>query len=384
MEKVLFVTKYPFDTEYSIKKKFDGQMGAVTNLGYDVYHTAYDGTYTYLVHNGERMPVKKIALSGMPGYIHTKAFLDMYDTVLRVIKKERFDYAYIRFCELTFLGYRMIKMLREAGTKVIVEIPTYPIESEKISSFFRRMCRKYINFWWSKAERYCTLFTLIGEKADSYHGIPAINIDNGIFIDEIPMREDASESDEPYHVLIVASMSYWQGYDRLIEGLAAAPAAVRDRIVVDFVGGGGDGSRELWRTLAQEKGVADRLRFHGYLVGDELKKMFDIASIGVGSLGLYRSNIFCASTLKLREYTARGLPFAYAGEDPALDGDEPFALRLPNDDTPIDAEALLSFIRKTKENKNLSHEMREYAKKRMSWERQFEVIFDLVSKMGRE
>lgn len=382
MKKVLFVTKYPFHVEYSIKRKFDSQMRAVKNMGHDVYHTAFDKECCYLVHNGQKTPIKKIALSSMPGYIHTKAYMDMFDTVLRVLKKERFDIAYIRLCELTCLGYLMIKKLARSGTKIVVEIPTYPAEKEALGSVFYRLCRVYINYWWRKAEPYCDLFTLIGEKADSYHGRPAINISNGISTEDIPLRKHQTASDGKLHILALASMCNWHAYDRLIEGIDRMEPERRQRIILDLAGAGGDGSLAKWKALTEEKQLQECVRFHGYVSGDALDQMINTASIGVGTLGLYRNNFAGGSILKIREYMARGLPFVYAGDDSALAGTEPYCLKVPNDETPVNMDKVLSFAVEMENNPQYCEMMREHVREKMSWEQQFETVFSTVEKSG--
>lgn len=48
MKKILFVMRYPLMDDYNLKSKFDGQMRACVNLGYDVSYIAYDDTNYYL------------------------------------------------------------------------------------------------------------------------------------------------------------------------------------------------------------------------------------------------------------------------------------------------------------------------------------------------
>ena len=69
------------------------------------------------------------------------------------------------------------------------------------------------------------------------------------------------------------------------------------------------------QALARDLGVADRVVFHGELHGEALDRVAAACDIGIGGLGLYRKGQYRSMTLKLREYMARGLPFAYAVED---------------------------------------------------------------------
>ncbi|MDD3214465.1 MAG: hypothetical protein PHY64_12365, partial [Eubacteriales bacterium] len=88
----------------------------------------------------------------------------------------------------------------------------------------------------------------------------------------------------------------------------------------------------------------------------------------VGSLGMYRYGLAQGMTLKLREYMARGLPFVTAVDDPALPNDADFALRVSNDDSPIDMAAIVAFALRVKSSADASERMRAYAQAHLSWE----------------
>jgi len=100
--------------------------------------------------------------------------------------------------------------------------------------------------------------------------------------------------------------------------------------------------------------------------------------VGVGGLGLYRKNQFTSMTLKLREYMARGLPFAYAVDDPSVPEDSRFCIRLANDDSAIDMETLVAFANQTKQQPDIPALMRAYAQAHMSWQGTFAKILEKV------
>ena len=100
--------------------------------------------------------------------------------------------------------------------------------------------------------------------------------------------------------------------------------------------------------------------------------------LGVSSLGLYRIGLELGTVMKGREYMARGLPFVYAGEDPTIEKGHPHAMQVPNDDTPIDMEEIAAFAKRVRTEKNAAESMREYARKHMSWEMEFERILNAV------
>ena len=90
---------------------------------------------------------------------------------------------------------------------------------------------------------------------------------------------------------------------------------------------------------------------------------------GVATLGLYRKGLNQTTTIKVREYTAQGLPFFYAYSDPDLNEEsKEFALEFPNDNSIIDMEKIIEFARKALEDKGLPQKMRKYAEEHLDYE----------------
>lgn len=56
---------------------------------------------------------------------------------------------------------------------------------------------------------------------------------------------------------------------------------------------------------------------------------------------------------------------------------------MPNDDSDIPMEKLQEFIQSLSREKDLPDRMRAYAKKNMTWEKQFEKIFARLEKSGQ-
>lgn len=378
MSKILFVMKYPLEEAYSVKGKFDGQMKAARSLGYDVYYIAYDHKATYLIHGEEKTCIKKIAFGKSRHYAHTKAFFDLYDSVTCILRDEQFDIAYIRHAPLSFKGVGMCRKLQKIGCKVVVEIATYPQGREKQPTLPRKLYALFSGLCWRSASKSVSLFTLIGEYAPSYNGVPALNISNGIDADAVELRKPCFDDDK-VHLLAVASMSSWHGYDRIIRSIAALNNADRDRVVLDMVGNEGDGSLDRWKQLTSELSLEKQVVFHGKRTGMELNPFYDKADIGICSLGMYRIGFESGSILKLREYTARGLPFVYAANDPALPTEQSFCLHVSNDDKPINMKQIMEFAMELRKKHDMPRIMHEYAQKFMSWEGQLKQVFDRVN-----
>ena len=208
-----------------------------------------------------------------------------------------------------------------------------------------------------------------------------MNILNGVDVSRLPLHVPRRGAKD-IGLLALASMSVWQGYDRLIEALARYRGG--EPVTVHMVGGEGDGSLAAWKRLAQERGVADRVIFHGELHGEALDQVAARCDIGVGGLGLHRKGQYRSMTLKLREYMARGLPFVYAVDDPSLPEEPAFCLRLANDESPIDLAELDSEIaraRRAQADEETPARMRAYAESHMSWQG---VLAQVLERVGIE
>ena len=370
--KILFVMKYPINKDYSILQKLNGEMNAVRKLGHEVNYVSFDDESLYLNTECGREVIRKTTLGRSGFYYHTLVFRDIYLSVIKAIKTHKYDVVYFRYAPIGLTGKRMIKLLSQKA-KIVVEIPTFPPNQEKQKTFLRRLYMRYSNHFWKKSARYIDLFTGIGEQSESFLNRPLLNIDNGVDVELIPLRK--KRSDGKMHLLAVASMSKWQGYDRLIKGLSLWKDERADKYIIDLVGDDFDGSLNRWKELAKECNIEKQVCFHGKKVGAELTALFEVATIGIGSLSLFWKGINNSSILKIREYMARGLPFVYASNDPHIPQDAKWCLRVPNDDTPIKMQDIDTFITRLDSESHLEEKMRAYAEKNMTWEAQFKAVF---------
>jgi glycosyltransferase involved in cell wall biosynthesis len=348
----------------------------------DVYYLIFDKQHFYLTHNSEKEIVGK-ATTWMPMYFHTKVYYDMHRAVLKTLGKIHFDYVYWRGAPVWRSSYTLAKKLHAQGTKILYEIPTYVKIGEEQQSVLRKAFSAYEKLWKTKFTQYLDLIILIftGDTTmDTLYGKPVAVIDNGVDVDAIPLRKPKKHENE-IHILALASMSYWHGYDRLIRSLSQYTG---DRkIVVHMVGGNDGGMLPEWQKLAQELNVQDKVIFHGKMFGDTLGEMFDMCDVGVNALAQYRKNLGATSELKVREYTARGLPFLCSVEDPALNhAEEPFWLRVANDESVLDMEQITDFVQKMGADQEHPGRMRAYAKKYMTWESQYAPIFEKLEREG--
>ena len=192
---------------------------------------------------------------------------------------------------------------------------------------------------------------------------PHITIGNGIDLNKVKLRTPAGYNGEELLLLAVANISRWHGIDRLIRALAVYRGITR--IILHLVGEGKE--IENLKKLSYEYNVADNVIFHGFLSGVALDKLFDKCHIAVGSLGIHRKGLKMTSELKIREYTARGMPFIYSGFDADFNKEFPYCLDLPAGESVIRLEQIIEFTEKVYRD-NIHHiKMRNYAFEFLDW-----------------
>lgn len=375
MAAILFVMRYPLDCWENLKAKFDGQMAAAEALGHEAWFLGYDKAGVWLCGDGQRTLVRRAPLGAVPGYAKTLFYVDLMGGLRKALSLKRFDVVYLRYMRFFFNAPGALSRVKASGAKLILEHPTYPFEHGRVMSPLRRPVFWVLDRVFARIEPLLDLYALIGDPCGpELNGVPAINIVNGVDVDRIPPHENRPTPDIGF--LALASMSRWQGYDRLIEALAAYRGEAD--ITLHMVGGEGDGALAEWKRLARERGVEDRVCFHGQLYGPQLDEVAARCDVGVGGLGLFRKGQFCSMTLKLREYMARGLPFVYAVDDPDVPQEPRFCLRVPNDDSAIDMEELVAFARRAKADDGAPELMRAYAREHMSWQNVLKIVLGKV------
>lgn len=271
----------------------------------------------------------------------------IYKPIVAYIKRKKISFVYLR-SEHNATPFLILfaKKLRKMGVKIVMEIPTYPYDREystikgKISLITDKLFRKCL------AQQLTAIVTF--SNYDYIFGQRTIRISNGIDFESVRIKQPQDDKTDEIHLIGVAEIHYWHGFDRLVAGLAEyynsnchAGWKVYFHIVGDF-----SGEREKTEILPliRKNQLENYITLHGRLFGSELDEVFDKADIGIGSLGRHRSNVTYIKTLKNREYAARGIPFIYSEVDSDFE-DMPYILKVPADESPVDINQIVDFYR---------------------------------------
>lgn len=380
-KKLLYITRYYTDQEFHLKKKFDGQIAAFKNLGFDTFFIGIGKNYLFLIHNEDKTIYGKTHYN-LPHYIHTQLYNDLHKVAIKAIYKIGFDYVYWRSAPLWRSSCKVAEAVNETGGKLLLEIPTFPNREAPLNNL-RKLFSIYSNYFRKRFELFVDYYVVIGEDANGeYKGKPAINIENGIDINGLSVRKPIIDNDS-VHILALASMSYWHGYDRLLKSLAEYNG--NQNVIIHMVGGNEGGSLLEWKELAKELGIDNKVVFHGGLYGRELDEMVNHSDLGVAALAVYRKGFSYISELKTREYTARCLPFILAAEDVIISkSPKKFWVQITNDSQIPDMEEIISFALRMRKDQTIIPYMRDFAEKNLTWSVQYKKLFDEIEKLQNQ
>ncbi|MBB6062790.1 glycosyltransferase involved in cell wall biosynthesis [Thermosipho japonicus] len=298
---------------------------------------------------------------------------EIFDILIDYIKSEKIETAYVRnLLPWNYFAVKFIKKLRKIEKVVILDVPTYPYDKELskinliLDSFYNKHLKGKIDF----------IVTTSDES--KIYGIKAIKITNGIDVKRYKLKRKIEKEDE-INLIGVANVSPWHGYDRVIRGLKEYYKDSPNVKVFFHIVGEGRGLNNL-KALTKNLGLTEYVIFHGYKTGERLDEIFDISNIAIGSLGLHRIGLLKSSTLKLREYCARGIPFIFSSTDEDFEESFEFMFRVPSDESPINIKEILNFYKHIK-NKNYPSLMRSYAERKLSWNNKMKKIVDELKKV---
>ncbi len=273
------------------------------------------------------------------------------------IRYQRSDYQFIRFLKKT--------KRKNKNIKIIVEIPTYPYDKEKV-----HWLRKLRDVLYRKQMKAYVDRIAILVECESVFGIPVIKIMNGIDLEKITIRDSAGlcEKDEGKIIrfCMVAHFEPWHGIDRFLKGMADYYKNGGKTIVELHLAGDGLEMPNIRKTISAyslEKYVV----LHGEMNGKELNQLYNNCDMAICSLGSHRKDIFLSSELKSREYLAKGIPFVYSGviDVFGVSGID-FAYQCPADESPVEIEKVLSFYKdllKREDVSKLTDRIRAYAER---------------------
>lgn len=301
-------------------------------------------------------------------------------------KAHKYDFIYIR--KPWFMDGDLIRFLKKfkkysPKTKILLEIATYPYDEEG----------KHINMiplsikdkkWRKHLEKYVDRIVTYSND-EMIFNIKTIQVSNAIDVKGIKPIKHITNNLNEINLVACSSLYYWHGYDRAIEGIKnyyINKDSVKPDIKFHIIGEGEE--QEKYTKMIKDYKLEKYIIMHGRLTGDDLDKVYNLCDIALDSMGRHRSGVFYNSSLKGKEYCAKGLPIV-SGITTDIDNDKEYAYyeRVSADDKAIDMNFIIDFYNKVyctgKSREDIINEIVLYSERRFDYSVAMKPIINYIT-----
>ncbi len=284
--------------------------------------------------------------------------------------------------------YKFIKFLKRAKEKKIIiciEVPTFPYQKE-LNWYSLKAIRDKI--YKGKLKKYVDRIFYMGGKGnvDNIFGIDCERIHNGIEFENYHIHK-TNNTQDIIKLIAVADFQKSHGYERILKGMSEYYKNGGKRKIEFYMVGEGE-EKSNYEKITFDLNLDKNVFFLGMLTGEKLDNAYDNANIGVEVFGFYKRGIDTSSSLKSREYLARGIPFICGAKNDSIKADYPYCLFFPNDSSVVDMNKVIDFYdniyKKNKTAYEISKEIREFGISTVSWEKTMEPVSDFFKKKLKE
>ncbi|GAB6179426.1 glycosyltransferase family 4 protein [Desulfotomaculum defluvii] len=347
-----------YDNLTGIDKKVLWQVDALKENGIHCDIVVIDKYKNYSKKTSLKKLLDQIIISLPYGNVFPKwKYLKEFDDI---------DYIYLR--RPTCFTFHMLRVLKKIkvnnpNVKIILEIPTYPYDKEL------QVKLRYLPLLIKDKYNRLKLHDVVDRIAvqndiDNIFGVPTLNFTNGIKVDDLTIRAPIEKNTDEINLCAIASLNPWQGYERVIQGIFNYyKNGGKRKIVLHLVGDGTE--RQRYEKLVKSYQLENNVKIYGRLYGDDLNYIYDISSIALDAFGRYKTENGISTSLKSREYLAKGLPIVAGCKVDIIKENTPYYLEFPNNDSIIDINRIIQFhdkIYKSNESTmQISKKIRDYA-----------------------
>ena len=333
--KLLYLSTWDFTNEESdgVCKKIYSQISVFEKEGYSTDLIYLKDNKIMYREDGQTRVI------GNVGNIKkTPAYLKMY----KYLNGKKYDWVYNRYGMMDTFYYRVLKVLKRNGARMLIEVPTYPYVGEKTGGLLYWLMFKWDELYLKKLKAVADRIVTYSQDEEIW-SIPTIRVMNGVDLEFISPVSGERRQDDKINLLIVALMQPYHGYERLLYGLKQYyENGGKRKIICHLVGEGPE--KAAYEKIAKENGLKKNVIFYGKKGGNELTEIYNRVDLGICSLGCYKKGIYWSSELKSREYLARGIPFITGIKLDISDViDQEVFIEFPNDESILDIERIVDF-----------------------------------------
>lgn len=293
----------------------------------------------------------------------------------------KFDLIYIRHPRLNFAYIFILACTKILHKKcfIIHEIPTYPYDLEwNNKSLFEILLKTMDKISRLYLKYFIDLIVFIGGyKKKKIFGVRAIEIDNGVNIDDYQPYKKLKSS-KNVNIVGVGNISLRHGYDRIIKAISKLKDTKYN--VNFYIVGTGSELNNL-KILSKKLNIYNsQIFFYGRKSGSQLDNIFYKSHVAVGNLGFHRIKVQNSNALKEREFMARGIPYIAVTIDQRIDMNKACVFQVAGSENEINLNLIIKKLKKKYLNKRFQY-MRDFAKANLNWENTLSPLLKEVKKI---
>ena len=253
MLKALFLIFHGFDPNNGISKKISYQVNALKECGMEVHLCYMDETGSK-----KRLIDGNIIADYGNGFSSKIRKRTEFTSISNYVKDHHIDFVYIRSNHnANLFTIYMVRRMKRYGAKVVMEIPTYPYDSEYEAQGMSRQIfqDKIFRHWLANQLDAIVTFS----DYDHIFGQRTIKISNGIDFSSVKIKTVINDTSKELNLIGVAEIHEWHGFDRLVKGLANYYSKPQDYIVRFHVVGYffSEGIEQEFRNLIKDKNMEE-------------------------------------------------------------------------------------------------------------------------------
>ncbi|MCC6818438.1 MAG: hypothetical protein IT245_06080 [Bacteroidia bacterium] len=128
-------------------------------------------------------------------------------------------------------------------------------------------------------------------------------------------------------------------------------------------------------------GIQNKVSMSGFIDKDDLDKKMSEIDLGLGAFGIHRKGLTSTTTIKAREYFARGLPFIFGHHDPDISGHPDLkkcCLEFEANDSDIDFVKVIDWYESISDFYELAAFMNHFSLKHLDYEIKMKRLIDFL------
>ncbi|MCD4958119.1 hypothetical protein MOW07_06285 [Enterococcus hirae] len=307
-------------------------------------------------------------------------------------KLGKYDFIYMRKPIIDFNLIILLKRIKKLSptTTCIMEIPTYPYDKEFQVKFTQRYLGMKDKFWRQYLNKSLDYIVTYSNDAKIFD-IPTIRVSNAADYENIKQKTSKFNTNNSITMTAIANFQSFHGYDRLIKGIAQYYSEGGDwAIRLNLIGNGNTTVLNSYKSMISNSNLEGIIKVLPGMDSRELDTVFDTTDLAVDTLARFRSGVYYNSTLKGKEYLARGIPII-SGVETELDNFENYEyyFRVPADESSINISDILDFYTKVilqsnKTDKEVIQFIREFGKKNFNFDKMLEPVINKIKSKEKQ